>query len=76
MNVRGWSLCEKMDQAGAGFHKSGQQQRLLVPVEAGQDDYIKEICSHEGFNFIPARLKLDWSALLIHTNQRKGHLRF
>ena len=40
---RGWSLCEIMDQAGAGFIKPGQQQRLLFPVEAGQDDYIKEI---------------------------------
>ena len=42
-SIRGWSLCEIMDQAGAGFHKSKQQQRLLFPVEAGQDDYIKEI---------------------------------
>ena len=41
--VRGWRLCEIIDQAGAGFHKPGQQQRLLFPVEAGQDDYIKEI---------------------------------
>ena len=42
-SIRGWSLCEIIDQAGAGFPKSGQQQRLLFPVEAGQDDYIKEI---------------------------------
>ena len=55
-NIRGWSLCEIMDQAGAGFHKPGQQQRLLFPVEAGQDDYIKEICSPEGLIFNPARL--------------------
>ena len=41
--LRGWSLCEIMKQAGAGFHKPEQQQRLLFPVEAGQDDYIKEI---------------------------------
>ena len=43
LHVRGWSLCEIMEQAGAGFHKPGQQQSLLFPVEAGQDDYIKEI---------------------------------
>ena len=43
--IRGWSVCEIMYQKGAGFYKSGQQQRLLFPVEAGQDDYIKEICS-------------------------------
>jgi hypothetical protein len=42
--ARGWSLCEIIDQAGAGFPKPGQQQRLLFPVEAGQYDYIKEIC--------------------------------
>ena len=41
--LRGWSLCEIMDQARAGFQKTGQQQRFLFPVEAGQDDYIKEI---------------------------------
>ena len=41
-DLRGWSLCEIIDQAGAGFPKPGQQQRLLFPVEAGQDDYIKE----------------------------------
>ena len=29
--LRGWSLCEIMDQAGAGFYKPGQQQRLLFP---------------------------------------------
>ena len=34
-----------MDPAGAGFHKPGPQQRLLFPVEAGQDDYIKDIWS-------------------------------
>ena len=60
-----------MDQAGAGFHKPGQQQRLLFPVEAGQDDYIKEICSPEGLIFNPARLYLDWSALLLHSNQKE-----
>ena len=43
--LRGCSLCEIMDQAKAGFHKPGQQQRLKFPVEAGQDNYIKEICS-------------------------------
>ena len=53
--VRGWGLCEIMDQAGAGFHKPGQQQRLLICVEAGQDDYIKEICSPEGLIYNPAR---------------------
>ena len=51
-----WSLCEIMDQAGAGFHKPEQQQRLLFPVEVGQDDYIKEMCSTEGLIFNPARL--------------------
>ena len=60
-----------MDQAGAGFHKHGHQQRLLFRVEAGQDDYIKEICSPEGLIFNPARLKLDWSALLLHSNQKE-----
>ena len=30
-DVRGWSLCEIMDQAGAGLYKAGQQQRLLFP---------------------------------------------
>ena len=45
-----------MDQAGAGFHKTGQQQRLLFPVEAGQDDYFKEIYSPKGLVFNPARL--------------------
>ena len=30
--------------------------QLLFPVEAGQDDYIKEICSPEGLIFNPARL--------------------
>ena len=49
-------MCEIMDQAGAGFHMSGQQKRLWFPVEAGQDDYIKEICSPEGLIFNPARL--------------------
>ena len=63
-----------MDRTGAGFHKPGQQQRLLFPVEAGQDDYIKEICSPEGLIFNPARLYLDWSALLLHSNKRSGHL--
>ena len=48
VSLRGWSLCEIMDQVGAGFHKPGQQQRLLFPVEAGQDYYIKEICSPGG----------------------------
>ena len=45
-----------MDQAGAGFHKPGQQHRLQFPVEAGQDDYIQEICYPEGLIFNPARL--------------------
>ena len=54
------TLCEIMEQAGAGFHKPGQQQRLLFPVEAEQDDYINEICSPEGLLFFyPARLLLD-----------------
>ena len=53
---RGWSLCEIIDKAGAGFYKPGQQQRLLIPPEAGQDDYIKAICSPEGLVFNPARL--------------------
>ena len=52
----GWSLCEIMDQARAGFQKRGQQQRLLFPVEAGKDDYFKEICSPEGLIFNPDRL--------------------
>ena len=43
-----------MNQAGAGFHKPGQQQRPLFPVEAGQDDYIKEICPPEGLVLNPA----------------------
>ena len=45
-----------MDQAGAGFQRPGQQQRLLFPVEAGEGDYIEEICSPEGLIFNPARL--------------------
>ena len=45
-----------MDQVGAGFHKPGQQQWLLFPVEAGKDDYIKEIYSPQGLIFNPARL--------------------
>jgi hypothetical protein len=40
LSVRGWSLCEIMNQAEAGFHMPGQQQRLLFPVSAGQDDYM------------------------------------
>ena len=40
-----------MDQAGAG-----QQQMLLFPVEAGQDDHIKEIFSPDGLVFNPATL--------------------
>ena len=59
-----------MDQAGAGFHKPGQKQRLQLHVEAGQYDYIKEICSPEGFIFNPARLLVDCSALLNHSNQK------
>ena len=59
-----------MDQAG--FYKPGQQQRLLFPVEAGQDDYIKEICSPRGLIFKAARSYLDESALLLHSNQKKG----
>ena len=51
-DIRGWSLGEIMEQAGAGFYKPGQQQRLLIPVEAGQDDYIKEMCSPEGLVLI------------------------
>ena len=43
--IRDWSLCEIMDQAGAGFHKPGQQQMLLFPMEAGQDDFTNEISS-------------------------------
>ena len=53
---RGWSLCEIMEQTEAGFHKPEKQQRLLFPVEAGQDDFIKEICSPKGLIFNPARL--------------------
>ena len=49
----------------------GHQQRLLFHVEAGQDDYIQEICSPEGLILNPARLKLDWSALLLHSNQKE-----
>ena len=45
-----------MEQAGAGFHKPEQQQRLVLPVEAGQDDYIKEICSPEGFFFLSCQI--------------------
>ena len=41
-----------MDQAGAGFIKPGQQERLIFPVKAGQDDYIKDICSPEGLILI------------------------
>ena len=29
--LRGWSVCEIMDQAGTGFYKPGQQNWLLVP---------------------------------------------
>ena len=54
--LRVWSLCEIMDQAGAGCHKPGKQQWLLFPVEEGQDDYIKEICSPDGIIFNPTRL--------------------
>ena len=60
-----------MEQTGAGFHKPEEQQRLVLPVEAGQDDYIKEICSPEGLIFNPARFELDWSALLLHSNQKE-----
>ena len=38
---RGKSLHEIMNQAGAGFHRPGEQQRLLLPPEAGQNDCIK-----------------------------------
>ena len=48
---RARSFCEIMDQTGAGFLKPGQQQRLLFLVQAGQNDYIKEICSPEGLIF-------------------------
>ena len=69
--LRGWSLCEIMDQAGAGFYKPGQQQRLSL-LEGKQDKMtIKEICSPEGLNFNPARLNLDWSALLLHSNPKE-----
>ena len=54
--LRGWSFCEIMDQAGAGFHKPGQQQNLLFPVEAGPDDYTKEISSPSGLIFNPVGL--------------------
>ena len=60
-----------MDQAGAGFYKPGLQQRLLFPVEAGQDDYFKEICSLEGLILNPATLWLDWSAFVLHSNQKE-----
>ena len=55
-NQRGWSLCEIIEHKGAGFYKPGQQQRLLFPVEAGQDDYNIEKSSPEGLVFNPARL--------------------
>ena len=45
-----------MDQAIVGFDKPGQQQRFLFRVEAGQDDYIKEICFPEGLIFNPVRI--------------------
>ena len=54
--LKSWSLCEIIDQTGAGFYKLGQQQRLLFPVEVGQYDYIKQICSPEGLVFNPVRL--------------------
>jgi hypothetical protein len=60
-----------MDKAGAAFHRPGQQQRLLFPVEAGQDDYIKEKGSPGGLTFNPAGLSLDWSALLLHSYQKE-----
>ena len=60
-----------MDQAEAGFHKPGQQQRLLFPVETGNDHSIKDICSPEDLIFKPARLKLDWSALKVYSNQKE-----
>ena len=42
---RGWIL------------QSWTTTKASIPwVEVGQDDYIKEICSPEGFNFNPARL--------------------
>ena len=56
VELRGWSLCEIIDEAGAGFYRPGQQQRLLFSVKAGQGDYIKEICSPEGLVFNPARI--------------------
>jgi hypothetical protein len=40
-------------------------------VEAGQDDNIKEICHPEGLIFSSARLKLDWSALLLQSNPKE-----
>ena len=42
-NLRSCRLCEISDLAGAGYHKPRQQQSPMFPVEAGPDDYIKEI---------------------------------
>ena len=43
----------------------------MFPVETGQDDYIKEICSTEGLIFNPARLQIDCLALQLHYNQKE-----
>ena len=43
-------------------------------VEAGQDDYIKEMCSPESLLFNLASLWLDRSALLLHSNQKERSL--
>ena len=66
-------MCKIIDQAGAGFPKPGQQQRLLFPVEAGQDDYIKEIWSPKGLFFNPFRLKLDWSDLRLKADSHNNY---
>ena len=48
---RGWSLCEIMDQVGAGFYKAGQQQRLPFP-ELKQDKMtISKKFAPQGLNF-------------------------
>ena len=49
--LRGWSLCEIIDQVGAGFYKAGQQQRLPFP-ELKQDKMtISKKFAPQGLNF-------------------------
>ena len=50
-----WSLCEITDQAGNGFIGAWTTRKTSAPCgEARQDDYIKGLCSLEGFSLNPA----------------------